>query len=54
MNFLKEHPDLVKRNFLRQHEEATDAINQNVDKAAEIINNEINAATGKSLSADIF
>lgn len=29
-------------------------INQNVDKAAEIINNEINAATGKSLSADIL
>ena len=51
--FLKEHPDLVKE-FLRQHEEATDEINQNVDKAAEITNNEINAATGKSLSADIL
>ena len=51
--FLKEHPDLVK-DFLRQHEEATDEINQNVDKAAEIINNEINAETGKSLSADIL
>ena len=28
--FLKEHPDLVKE-FLRQHEEATDEINQNVE-----------------------
>ena len=39
--FLKEHPDLVKE-FLKQHE------------AAKIINDEINAATGKSLSEDIL
>lgn len=45
---------VVRNEFLRQHEEATDEINQNVDKAAEITNNEINAATGKSLSADIL
>ena len=51
--FLKEHPDLVKE-FLKQHEAATDEINQNADEAAKIINDEINAATGKSLSEDIL
>ena len=33
--FLKEHPDLVKE-FLKQHEAATDKINQNADEAAKI------------------
>lgn len=51
--FLKEHPDLVKE-FLKQHEVATDKINQNADEAAKIINDEINEATGKSLSEDIL
>ena len=51
--FLKEYPDLVKE-FLKQHEAATDEINQNADEAAKIINDEINAATGKSLSEDIL
>ena len=51
--FIKEHPDLVKE-FLKQHEAATDEINLNADEAAKIINDEINAATGKSLSEDIL
>ena len=38
----------------KQHEAATDEINQNADEAAKIINDEINAATGKSLSEDIL
>ena len=50
---MKKYRSLVKE-FLKQHEAATDEINQNADEAAKIINDEINAATGKSLSEDIL
>lgn len=51
--FLEEHPDLVKT-FLEQHQAASDAINGDAQTAAQVINDEINAATGKSLDADIL
>lgn len=52
-DFLKEHPDLVKE-FLEAHEAASLYINQNTEEAADIINDEIKEATGKSLEADIL
>lgn len=51
--FMEEHPDLVEE-FLKQHEAATATINDNPDNALTVINNELDAATGKSLSEDII
>lgn len=51
--FMEEHPDLVEE-FLKQHEAATATINDDPDNALTVINNELDAATGKSLSEDII
>lgn len=51
--FMEEHPDIVEA-FLNEHEAATDEINENVQEAAEVINDEINAATGKSIELDVL
>lgn len=51
--FMEEHPDIVEA-FLDQHEAATVEINDNVQEAAEVINDEINAATGKSIELDVL
>lgn len=51
--FLEEHPDIVNE-FLEQHEAATEAINADMGTAAQTINEEINAATGKSLELDVL
>ena len=51
--FLKEHPDYVKT-FLKAHQNATDQINVDIEGAAVVINDEINAATGKSIEPDIL
>lgn len=46
--FMEEHPDLVNE-FLAKHEEVTTYMQENVDECAVVVNDEINAATGKSL-----
>lgn len=46
--FMAEHPDLVEE-FLAEHEEVTAYMQENVDECAVVVNDEINAATGKSL-----
>lgn len=51
--FMEEHPDIVNE-FLAQHEAATEAINADMTTAAQTINDEINAATGKSLELDVL
>ncbi len=51
--FKEEHPELVEE-FLKQHEAATSAINDNQEEALQIINNELKEATGKSLSESII
>ncbi len=51
--FQEQYPELVEE-FLAQHEAATTQINSDTEKAAQIINDEINDATGKSLSRDIL
>ena len=51
--FMEEHPDIVNE-FLAQHEAATEAINADMATAAQTINEEINAATGKSLELDVL
>ena len=50
---MEEHPDIVNE-FLAQHEAATEAINADMTTAAQTINDEINAATGKSLELDVL
>ena len=52
-DFLKEHPDLVSA-FLRAHEDATEYMKNNIDETANIVNDEINEATGKSLSESVL
>ena len=52
-DFMDEHPDLVQE-FLDAHKDATLYINENSDKAQEIVNQEIEDATGKSLEKDIL
>lgn len=52
-DFIEKHPDLVA-GFLEMHEEATLFINENPDQMQEIVNEEIKAATGKSLDTDII
>lgn len=51
--FLAEHPDMADA-FLKEHESTTDYILQNVEEASVVVNEEINAATGKSLDEDIL
>ena len=51
--FMEEHPDIVNE-FLAQHEAATEVINADMTTAAQTINDEINAATGKSLELDVL
>ncbi len=52
-DFLKDNPELVKK-FLKAHEETTGYISENSGEAAKIVNEEINAATGKSLDGAIL
>lgn len=52
-DFLKEHPDLVEK-FVRNHVELTEFINKNLDKAKDIVNDQINKLTKKPLSKDII
>ena len=52
-DYLKEHPDNVAK-FLKAHESATEYMNGHIDECAKIVNEEINDATGKSLSANIL
>lgn len=51
--FQKEHPEIVEE-FLKQHEAATDAIHDNQEDALKVINQELDEATGKSLSDSII
>ena len=51
--FLEAHPDYVK-SFLNAHQNATTQINEDIEGAAVVINDEINAATGKSIAPDIL
>ncbi|MDK2810197.1 MAG: sulfonate transport system substrate-binding protein [Petroclostridium sp.] len=51
--FLKEYPDIVEK-FLRTHVELTEYVNENVDKAKETVNAQINELTKKSLSKDVL
>lgn len=46
--FMEEHPDLVEE-FLEKHEEVTTYMQENIGESAAVVNDEINAATGKSL-----
>jgi NitT/TauT family transport system substrate-binding protein len=48
VKFLKEHPELLKR-FIAAHVELTEWINQNVDEAKKLLNEEIKAETTKAL-----
>lgn len=52
-DFSQEHPDIVKE-FLKCHEEATLYINENGDRAQEIVNKEIEAVTGKAIETSIL
>jgi len=52
-DFLKEHPDLVKE-FLAAHEETTLYINEHLDTSLDIVNKEIEDATGKALNNDVI
>src|SRR6202140_5519814 len=51
--FLKDHPDVVK-NFLRAHVELTDWINKNLAQAKQIMNQQLQKETGKSLAPDVL
>jgi len=52
-DFLKQHPDLVKR-WLRAHVELTGWINQNQKKAKHVLNDEIHNETGKALPPEVL
>lgn len=52
-DFLEENPEIVSA-FLKKHEEATKAIVDDITAAAGIVNKEINAATGKSLTPSVL
>ena len=52
-DFIKNHPDIVEK-FLKTHIELTDNITKNSDQAKQIVNNQINDLTKKSLSKDVF
>ena len=51
--FMEEHPDLVDT-FLKAHEAATEQINSDLDTALVAINQELDNATGKSLSDSVI
>lgn len=51
--FKKEHPDLVEK-FLLEHEGATVAINEEKEESLKKMNEELDRATGKSLSDEII
>jgi NitT/TauT family transport system substrate-binding protein len=51
--FLKEHPDVVK-GFLRAHVELTDWINKNGAQAKQILNQQLQKETGKSLAPEVL
>jgi NitT/TauT family transport system substrate-binding protein len=51
--FLNEHPDLVK-NWIRAHVELTEWINAHLPEAKRILNQQIQAETGKALSPAIL
>ncbi|MGN1130524.1 MAG: ABC transporter substrate-binding protein, partial [Ruminococcus sp.] len=51
--FLENNPDLVEK-FLDAHNLATERINNDTDASLEIINNELDEATGKSLGESII
>lgn len=51
--FREEHPELVEK-FLKAHQQATQEINDDREHALQVINNELQEATGKSLSENII
>ncbi len=51
--FLEEHPDIVDT-FYEKHIETTSLLLENTDEAASVVNEELNAATGKSLEPSIL
>ena len=52
-DFLEENPESVSV-FLKKHEEATKAVQTDTDAAAAIVNEEITAGTGKSLTPSVL
>lgn len=52
-DFLDGHPDIVK-SFLQAHEEATQIIHENKDRALDIVNKEIQQTTGKAIDTGIL
>lgn len=52
-DFIEKHPDLVK-DFLKAHEDAALYINENGDKARDIVNKEIESTTGKALAPEVI
>ena len=52
-DFAKAHPDIVEK-FLQAHKDATVYINENKDTAKDIVNTEIEKATGKSFDKAIL
>lgn len=52
-DFMDKHPDLVEE-FLQMHEDATLYINDNQEEAQQLVNTEIQEATGKSLEEDVI
>ncbi len=51
--FMENNPELVEK-FLEAHNSATETINNDLDNSLEIINKELDDATGKSLSESII
>ncbi|MDE7367539.1 MAG: aliphatic sulfonate ABC transporter substrate-binding protein [Lachnospiraceae bacterium] len=51
--FMEEHPELVEQ-FLKEHEAATERINTEQSKCLQIINQELEDATGKSIDTAIL
>jgi len=51
--FLREHPDVVK-NWLRANVELTDCINGHITEAKKLINQQIQAETGKPIPQDLI
>lgn len=52
-DFMEEYPELVEQ-FLAEHEAATERMNQAQSECLEIINQELEEATGKSIDASIL
>jgi len=51
--FLKKHPQIVEK-FIKNHVEVTDYINQNPNKAKEIVNKQITELTKKGIEKDVL